>query len=227
MYRLCRFCRHVTLLANIFPIKLIMERKVIQTVSRRGPCDDAFTLHDDSLFRKIAAAYPRPPKPALSYPSFRRRTDRVTCRCGREEALSCFAETYGRGERGVERRGGRRPFPVRDRAGADRGGRGFPLPRVAGSVWVRHAGIAAHAAETCESGSRTRCAKAMRSEALPRLKEDKTASEERLGRAKAKPPPYPFQRRRFRAVLRFHTPSTRWETLRAVSGCAQLWGELR
>ena len=32
----------------------------------------------------------------------------------------------------------------------------------------------------------------MRSEALPCLKEDKTASEERLGRAKAKPPLYPF-----------------------------------
>ncbi|WP_440981137.1 hypothetical protein, partial [Shinella sumterensis] len=32
----------------------------------------------------------------------------------------------------------------------------------------------------------------MRSEALPCLKEDKTASEERLGRAKAKPPHTPF-----------------------------------
>jgi hypothetical protein len=45
-------------------------------------------------------------------------------------------------------------------------------------------------------------AKTMRSEALPCLKEDKTASEERLGRAKAKPPDYPLQRQRFRAVLR-------------------------
>nr|CAI0340187.1 hypothetical protein SHINE37_44049 [Rhizobiaceae bacterium] len=78
----------------------------------------------------------------------------------------------------------------------------------------------------------------LRSEALPCLKEDETASEERLGRAKAKPHHTHFQRQRFRAVLRTRAipakarsglgrncenndvPSPRRRAARAVSPCA-------
>ena len=60
--------------------------------------------------------------------NLRRRTDRVTCRCGREEALSFAAGTCGRGGRGVESGGAK-----------NSAGQASPSPGFAGSVWVRHA----------------------------------------------------------------------------------------
>jgi hypothetical protein len=84
-----------------------------------------------------------PPQPALSYPSFRRRTDRVTCRCGREEALSFAAGTCGRGGRGVESGGAK-----------SSAGQASPFPGFAGSVWVRHASrCAAHVPESAKAVS--------------------------------------------------------------------------
>jgi hypothetical protein len=80
--------------------------------------------------------------------------------------------------------------------------RGFPLPRVAGSAWVRHANIAAHDPESATRFSEKAHAKTMRSEALPCLKEDKTASEERLGPRESEANTHHLQRQRFRAVLR-------------------------
>jgi hypothetical protein len=61
------------------------------------------------------------------------------------------AETYGGGERGVERHGASQPFPFSGiRPAGERRVRSFPLPRVAGSVWVRHASrMVAHAPEKC------------------------------------------------------------------------------
>lgn len=115
----------------------------------------------------------------------------VSMRAGGGAFVSCRNVRQGRKRRGA---------PGRDVPG----GRGFPLPRVAGSAWVRHASrVTAHVPEKCVAVFGKAYAPArLRSEALPCLKEDKTASEERLGRAKAKPPYTPFQRQRFRAAFR-------------------------
>ena len=104
------------------------------------------------------------------------------------------AETYGRRERGVERRG--RDVPRRARfppSPGRRGGLGPPCKQSDGACPRKVRNVVF---------GKGICASMMRSEALPCLKEDETASEERLGRAKAKPPTQPFQRQRFRAVLR-------------------------
>jgi len=114
------------------------------------------------------------------------------------------AETYGRGERGVERRGDPRPFPCLTGSGQRKPRRARLPPSPGRGVGL---GPPCKHGRACPRNLRKRFsdkahAKTVRSEALPCLKEDETASEERLGRAKAKPPTTPFQRQRFRAVLR-------------------------
>jgi hypothetical protein len=95
-----------------------------------------------------------------------------------------FVVTCGRGERGLERRRG----DARRRAGLPPSpGHGVglgPPCRQSGSAYPRKVRNAVF--------GKGICANKLRSEALPCLKEDKTASEERLGRAKAKPPHTPI-----------------------------------
>ena len=111
------------------------------------------------------------------YPSFRRRTDRVTCRCGREEALSFAVGTCGRGGRGEESGGARISA-----------GQASPFPGFAGSVWVRHAS----SDNACPRKVRQRFsdkaqAKTLCSEAVSAPEGGRPPPKNAWGRAKAKP----------------------------------------
>ena len=146
-----------------------------------------------------------PPQPALSYPSFRRRTDRVTCRCGREEALSFAAGTCGYSGRGVESGGAKISA-----------GQASPFPGFAGSVWVRHASRD----DACPRKVRKRFsdkahAKKLCSEAVSAPEGGRPPPKNAWGRAKAKPHKHNTpEATRSRGSPDFKLSSPRWRSMR-------------